>query len=461
MEDFASQDYFEKLYQRAEKWLKETGDISNSTLPSNIMALLQELSIHRVELEMQNEELRSIQTYVETTRDKYKELYDLSPSGFVETDTHGRITEANRTFCRMAGYDKASIIQLPFVFFIAQEDKEKYYKHLNKIVRTDSKDICEVNLFRRRGLQKMERPQKVLLQSVCVHDTGKRRCLTSVMEISGENEVADYPLFEDETRPSTGEANTSAIKIEEAFEGKKLSEEDLKKAMAELEYANKELEEFTSIISHDLQEPVRIIEKLSQLMLERYKENLDPRGEELLQIIIDGAVRMRKLVKELLNLSKITTKGKPFEWINTEGVLQSIIVSLLSYQVEDTKAVITYDRMPEIFADRIQFEHLLLNLISNGIKYHKPGMAPEVHISCQDNDNVWLFSVKDNGIGISPQFHQRIFRIFQRLHLQAEYEGSGVGLTLCRKIVDRHKGRIWVESEEGAGATFYFTIPKP
>lgn len=461
MEDFTSQDYFEKLYQRAEKWLKETGDFTDSTLPSNIMVLLQELSIHRVELEMQNEELRSIQTYVETTRDKFKELYDLSPSGFVETDTHGRITEANRTFCRMAGYDKASILHLPFVFFIAQEDREKYYRHLNKIVKTDSKDICEVNLFRRRGFQTNALQLKVLLQSVCVQESGKRRCLSSVMELTGENGEVSYHSSEGGIMQPQVEVNTSTIHVEEVPEGKKLSEEDLKKAMAELEFANKELEEFTSIISHDLQEPVRIIEKLSQVMLDRYKERLDPRGEELLQIIIDGAVKMRKLVKELLNLSKITTKGKSFEWINTEGILQSIIVSMLSYQVEYTKAVITYDSMPEIFADRVQFEHLLLNLISNGIKYHKPGAAPEVHISCQGNDDVWLFSVKDNGIGINPQFHQRIFRIFQRLHLEAEYEGSGVGLTLCKKIVDRHKGRIWVESEEGEGSTFYFTIPKP
>lgn len=457
MEDFSSQDYFEKLYQRAENWLRQSGeDISTSTLPTNIMMLLQELSIHRVELEMQNEELRSIQTYVETSRDKYKELYDFSPAGVVETDANGRITEVNRTFCRLVNYDKSSVLQIPFVYFVAQDEKEKYYKHINKVIRTDNKDICEIRLSKRQGFQKKASLPKVLLQSARVQDDGRTRCITNVIEIPEDNEN-EIHYHEDEALPSGRFAHA---KKEGSSQEKKLTEEDLKKAMAELEFANKELEEFTSIISHDLQEPVRIIEKLSQLMLQHYSDRLDDRGVELMQIIIDGTIRMRNLIKDLLNLSKITTKGKSFEWLNTEGVVQSMIVNLLSFQLEGSNAIITFDPLPEIFADRLQFEHLLINLVSNGVKYHKPGEVPRVHISCQDNKDVWLFSVRDNGIGIAPQFHQRIFRIFQRLHLQSEFEGSGVGLALCKKIVDRHKGRIWVESKEGQGATFLFTIPQ-
>ncbi|MGE5411578.1 MAG: ATP-binding protein [Clostridiales bacterium] len=429
----------------------------NSSLPASLSVLLQELSIHRVELEMQNEELRDLQSNAEASMDKFKKLFDLSPTGYVETDMNGRITEVNSTFCKLVNYERPSILQLPFIFFISSGDKRKYLKHLNKVISNKDKDSCELRLFRRKGIL-----QNVLLQSVYVNDMGNKCCLTTVIELP---EKTSNEITEEGASDISGnyiEQNNTGLKdtATSTSTEKDLTKSKLMKTLKKLEETNKELEEFTSIISHDLQEPVRIMENMSHLLLQRYKGKLDPQGEELTQIIADGAVRMKELIKELLNLSKITTKGKPFEWINTEGILQLLLADILNYQVNKTNAIITNDPMPEIFADRVQFEHLLQNLITNAIKYHKTDVRPEVHISCISSKEEWIFSVKDNGIGIDPQHHERIFRIFQRLHLQSEYEGSGVGLALCKKIVDRHRGRIWVESEEGKGSTFYFTIPR-
>lgn len=433
MEDNTSKEYFEKLYQRAEKWLEANGANHNSTLPASLSLLLQELSVHRVELEMQNEELRNLQVYYETNSDMHRQLLDQSPAGLLETDMQGRITTVNQSFCNYVNYNKSQIINLPFSFFIFSEDREKFYKFNNKIIKTSGKHSCEIKISGKNNIIRT-----MMIQGIFINESGNDKCIFSLLEIPEQKE-------EDIRRNSN-----------EVLYGE---ESSLKKTQQELDAATKELDEFTSIISHDLQEPVRIVESLCRLLAHRYKEKLDPQGEELTQIIIDGAVRMRELVNELLNLTRVSANSKPFVIVDANHSLEQIKNSLAS-QIENSKAVIINDPLPSIYADRIQFELLLQNLISNAIKYHKKEENPVVHISCVEINGEWQFSVKDNGIGISPQFHKRIFRIFQRLHLPSEYEGTGVGLTLSKKIVERHRGRIWVESEEGMGSAFYFTIPK-
>jgi light-regulated signal transduction histidine kinase (bacteriophytochrome) len=168
---------------------------------------------------------------------------------------------------------------------------------------------------------------------------------------------------------------------------------------------------------------------------------------------------MQQLINGILHLSRINTRGSEFIKFNSDEALQNALKNL-SVSIGNSKAEIKYDSLPEIFADPIQIEQLFQNLIGNAIKY-SGDKIPEIYISCKRGDGEWIFSVKDNGIGINPEFHERIFKIFQRLHARTEYEGIGIGLSICSKIVQRHKGRIWVESEEGKGAEFFFTIPIP
>ncbi len=239
--------------------------------------------------------------------------------------------------------------------------------------------------------------------------------------------------------------------------------EELKKRTISLEHtldalrrSNKELEQFAHIASHDLREPLRTITSFTQLLSKRYKDKLDDEANEFIQFAVDGAQRMNQLIIDLLTFSRVETQGKSFEWIDCRGVLERVILNLHT-SIEKRGAKISYKNLPSVNVDHTQLIQLLQNLIGNAIKFHgeKP---PRIHISAIKEENKWVFSVKDNGIGIDPKYFDRIFQIFQRLHKRKEYPGSGIGLAVCKKIVERHGGKIWVESEVGKGSTFYFTI---
>jgi light-regulated signal transduction histidine kinase (bacteriophytochrome) len=202
-----------------------------------------------------------------------------------------------------------------------------------------------------------------------------------------------------------------------------------------------------------------MISSFTALLSKKIPDKSDPDAKEFMEFIIDAALRMQQLISGILFLSRVNTKGSEFISIKSESALQGSLKNLYT-AIKARGVLITYDSLPEIFADPMQIEQLFQNLIGNAIKY-SGDKIPEIHISCKQSDNEWIFSVKDNGIGINPAFHDRIFKIFQRLHTRNEYEGIGVGLAICTKIVQRHKGRIWVESEEGKGSEFFFSIPFP
>jgi light-regulated signal transduction histidine kinase (bacteriophytochrome) len=173
---------------------------------------------------------------------------------------------------------------------------------------------------------------------------------------------------------------------------------------------------------------------------------------------MDGSKRMQQLINDLLGYSRVSTQGKPFEMTDVEESFKCVTQNL-QITVEESGARVTHDALPKVLADRIQLERLLQNLIGNAIKYRDKGTVPAVHVSAERKDDEWVFSIRDNGIGIDPKYFDRIFGIFQRLHTREQYSGTGIGLAVCKKIVERHKGRIWVESEEGKGSTFRFTMP--
>lgn len=194
-------------------------------------------------------------------------------------------------------------------------------------------------------------------------------------------------------------------------------------------------------------------------MLERrYKGRLDADADDFIHFAVDGAERMATLIADLLSYSRVTRRGKAFEPTDCEVVMEEVLANL-EVAVTETGATVTHDPLPTVVADEVQLGRLLRNLIGNAIKYHGEA-PPKVHVSAEQTGGGWQFAVRDNGIGIEPQYHQRIFAIFQRLHARDEYEGTGIGLAIARKIVERHGGRIWVESEPGKGSTFYFTVPR-
>jgi len=226
----------------------------------------------------------------------------------------------------------------------------------------------------------------------------------------------------------------------------------------DLEEANNELQQFAYVTSHDLREPLRMITGFTQSLEKRYKDKLDKTANEYIDFIVDGATRMQNLIDDILAYSRVGTRGIPFEQVDMEKALADVLTNL-KMAIEETDARITHDPLPVIPGDPVQMMQVLQNLISNAIKFHQEGEAPVIHVSARQEGHEYVFSVKDNGIGIDPEVFGRLFILFQRLHTRDKYPGTGVGLAITKKIVGRHGGRTKVESQPGKGSTFYFSIP--
>ncbi len=239
---------------------------------------------------------------------------------------------------------------------------------------------------------------------------------------------------------------------------RKQAEEKLKEIIEELERSNDELQQFAYITSHDLQEPLRTIASYTQLIERRYRNQLDADADDFIDFIVEAAVRMKDMIQGLLYYSRVGTKGGELRPTNTEELLK-IVLSNLNAAIEENNVTITHDNLPVVVADEGQLVQLFQNLISNAIKFKRNDEYPRIHISAHEDGNEYVFSVADNGIGIEPQYFNRIFEVFKRLHTRVEYRGTGIGLSISKRIIERHGGRMWVESEFGSGSTFYFAIP--
>ena len=248
-----------------------------------------------------------------------------------------------------------------------------------------------------------------------------------------------------------GEERNHMLIVRDITERKRV-EEDLRRS-------NSELEQFAYVASHDLQEPLRMITAYTQLLSERYKGKLDAQADKFIHFAVDGAQRMQSLIEDLLAYARVATRGQPLELIDS-GMPFSMALSNLSLAVQESSAVVSTEKFPQIRADAAQLMLLFQNLIGNALKFRKEGEPPRIHVAIADGVGEWIFSVKDNGIGIDRKYSDKIFVIFQRLHTRDKYPGTGIGLAICKRIVERHGGRIWFESEPGEGTTFHFTMPK-
>lgn len=288
-----------------------------------------------------------------------------------------------------------------------------------------------------------------------------------ISEIQARNQVLIEELnhandtLEEQVEERTSELKAAQVATLNIMEDLVKNQEALTRNTKELERSNAELEQFAYVSSHDLQEPLRMISSYLQLIERRYKGKLDEDADEFINYAVNGADRMKLLINDLLRFSRVGTRGRELVPVPSETILQQVLENL-KFAIEESKAEINAADLPEVLADESQFSQLLQNLLSNAIKF-RGDAPPRIEIQATpeegpDGEAMWKFAIHDNGIGIDPQFFERIFIVFQRLHNSEEYPGTGVGLALCKKIVERHGGQIWVESQPAQGSTFFFTL---
>ena len=278
------------------------------------------------------------------------------------------------------------------------------------------------------------------------------------VRLSKDGKLIDVSLTLSPLKSSVGKI-IGASKIVRDIRQRKETDQKLFKLTEELRRSNTELQQFAYVAAHDLREPLRTIISYTNLLAEEHEGKLSLDAQENMDFIVDAGKRMQQLISDLLTYSRIDTQTKPFAPTNCEAVLVQTVASM-KISIKEVKGKITHDPLPTVMADSLQFSELFLNLIGNALKFHGE-KAPQIHISARRSDggDEWLFSVKDNGIGINSSACDRVFQMFQRLHGMSEYSGTGIGLAVCKKIVERHGGRIWFESTPGQGTVFFFTIP--
>jgi PAS domain S-box-containing protein len=294
-------------------------------------------------------------------------------------------------------------------------------------------------------------PPAVCPHTLSMKDSKEHSAELHEDRLGGDFLVTTTPMFDEK-----GEM-IGSVHVARDITERKRAEKEREKLLEEVTRSNKELEQFAYIASHDLQEPLRTVSSYVQLISRRYKDRLDGDAEEFMHYAVSGAARMQTLLNDLLTYSRIGASGSNVKLTDLNSALTMAIANL-KMAIDDSNAVIERESLPAVYADEVQMVQLLQNLIGNATKFHG-NEPPRIHVSADLKNNEWIIRVSDNGIGIDPKYLDRIFHIFKRLHSRAQYDGTGMGLAICKKIVERHGGRIWVESEPGKGSTFHFTIP--
>jgi PAS domain S-box-containing protein len=352
---------------------------------------------------------------------RYRQTFELAASGICHV-RDGRFVRVNKRLCEILGYPEQELLG----------------KHVKDISHPDDRDVTDAERARiRAGEIESARFEKRYLRA----DGTLVWCRIA---IALARDVFGMPTYE--------------VAVFDDITDRKKAEAALHEAHEELKRSNAELEQFAYVASHDLQEPLRMVASYTQLLARRYDERLDSDAREFMSYIVDGASRMKQLIEDLLAYSRVGTRGIAFANVSAEGALRRALFNLRG-GLEEAGAAVTHDPMPTLPADEVQLGQLFQNLIGNALKFRSQA-NPKIHIVVTESAPEYTFEVRDNGIGIEPQYFERIFMVFQRLHNKGEYPGTGIGLAICKKVVERHGGRIWVESRPGEGSSFFFTLPK-
>ena len=356
------------------------------------------------------------------SENKYRVLTEEISDGIFSSDENGRVTYANKSMAYMLGYEfPEEIIGKNYLEFISSQHYYDIIEKFNMIIAKDTvPDLYEISAKKKDGsLAYLE------FKPVIVKEGGTLKGFRGTMRDISE---------------------------------RKKTELELQKTLVELQRSNSELEQFAYIASHDLQEPLRVISSYLQLLEKKTEGKLEEGTKDFMSRVINASSRMQNMINDLLDYSRITFKKKPFRLSNINEIVKNSLENL-KFTINNSKASVTISELPELYVDESQILRIFQNLISNAIKFCKENQFPEISISSEKKDGMWVFAIRDNGIGIENEFYERIFQIFQRLHTRDKYPGNGIGLASCKKIIERHGGQIWLESNLGKGTVFYFSIP--
>jgi len=364
---------------------------------------------------------------------RYRTVLDEIEDSYYEVDLKGALTFINDTMARQLQYSKEELLGMGYKGYIAEEDFKNVYEIYNQVYRTGETRRCFGHRYVRKDGTR-----------------GFTECSISPLK----NEKGEVIGFRGISRD-----NTERKRLEEEREALL---EDIKRINRKLEAANKELQDFVYIASHDLREPLRKISSFGTLLQDSLKGKLDEDQQENFEFMIGGALRMQDMIDALLTYSRLTTRAKPPEWVDLNKVIEDLRKLELATVLDEVRGVIHVPKpLPSIQADPSQMHQLFQNLIGNGLKFHKEGIPPEIIIRAYEvEDNMIRIEVEDNGIGIDEKYHGQLFAMFKRLHSREQYEGTGIGLASCKKVVERHGGNIGIKSTLGKGSMFWFTLPR-
>ena len=416
-------DYFEM----EKRYIRKNGEIVWGHLYVNIVKNPSNKPLYILTKIEDITERKQMQMAIQSSEEKYRTLYETMTQGVIHQDSGGRIISINPAAEEIMGLNPSMNV-------------ETINYHGNAI-HEDGTDFPAEN-----------HPSMIALKTGEVVRNVVMGVFNPQIEKYNWININAIPLF----KPGDNKPFQVYITFEDITETIK-AHKLLNDTLDELKRSNTELERFAYVASHDLQEPLRMVASFTQLLERQYKDKLDENATEYINFAVDGAKRMQILINDLLAYSRVHTKGQKFEDVQLDKVFDDVLFNM-EIPIEENNAIITKEPLPKISADYSQMVQVFQNLISNAIKYRSQKI-PKIHISSQKQDYLWQFSVKDNGIGIKPDYYEQVFQIFRRLHTQEEYEGTGIGLAITKRIIERHNGDMWVESEPGKGSTFHFTIP--
>jgi PAS domain S-box-containing protein len=365
---------------------------------------------------------RAAEEALRQSEERFRRTFELAGTGVAQVSLDGRFSRVNPRLCEVLGYSERELCALTVRDVSHPEDRDLVDVPRAKVI---SGEMDSARLEKRY-----------------IRKDGKVVWMT--LAIAMERDAEGRALY--------------AISVLDDITERKRGEAALREAHEELQRSNSELEQFAYVASHDLQEPLRMVSSYTQLLGRRYNEKFDPDAREFMAYIVDGAARMKQLIEDLLAYSRVGTKGRDFKIVELERSVRRAITNLKA-AIDESGASVSYDPLPTLPADEVQLAQVFQNLMGNALKFRSQA-APRIHVSVAEKPEAWEIGVRDNGIGIEPQYFERIFMVFQRLHNKGEYPGTGIGLAIVKKVIERHGGHVRVESTLGEGSAFIFTLPK-